>query len=127
MAGVYERQKASVLRQIKAKGTIAMFARKSGQTVKNPITQAVSVAPADQKWQRYAVGLPPGRSWAFRSVNGQPTLITAEMEELHVAPEGYVPSGGDTVTWKGRLRKVIDAVVYDPDNSGPIYFRVLIG
>lgn len=119
----YASIRKAALRQIKAKGTVAKFSRAPGATVKDPITQQQVSTGAGGAWNRHAVGLPPGKTWTLR---GQ-TQISAEMEELHVAPEGYSPLNGDTVYWKGRVWKVLDAVIYDPNGSGqPLYFRVLI-
>lgn len=123
MAGPFDSQRAGALRLIKAKGKLATFSRKAGARVKNPITQQESVAAASAEWKRWTVGLPPGRTWTFRNAS----LVIDRMEELHVAPEGYVPNPGDQVMWKGTPWEIKDMVVYDPDGSGPLYFKVLVG
>jgi hypothetical protein len=123
MVALYDRLRATTGRLIKSKGVQATFTRQAGQTGKDPVTQQRTTASASGSWVRWAVGLPPGRSWSFRDG----TQITAGMEELHVFPEGYTPMGGDRVRWKGQDWKIVDAVVYDPDGDAVIYFRVLIG
>lgn len=124
MNALYARLRATTLRLIKSKGAEVTFTREAGQVGKDPVTQQRVTASASGSWKRWALGLPPGRSWSFRDG----TQITAGMEELHVAPEGYVPMGGDKVLgWKGENWKVVDAAIYDPDGGGVIYFRVLIG
>jgi hypothetical protein len=123
VASVFDRDRASALRLIKRKGALATYSRKAGARVKNPVTQQETVAGENQTWELNTVGLPPGRSWSFRN----PTLIIDRMEELHVAPQGYVPNPGDTVAWKGSNWEIKDMTVYDPDGKGPVYFRVLAG
>jgi|LNFM01.1.fsa_nt_gb hypothetical protein len=121
---LYTRLRASTLRLIKSKGAQAVFSRETGQSGYDPVTQQRVTATANGSWTRWALGVPPGRSWSFRNN----TEITSDMEELHVAPEAYTPMGGDRVQWKGQADwKVVDAAIYDPDGSGVIYFRVLIG
>lgn len=110
-------------RLIKSKGSMAKFMRAAGAVQRDPITQNEVSTGEGGEWLRPVVGLPPGKTWQMRGH----TQVSQTTEELHVSPQGYSPLIGDKVYWRGAVLKVLDAVIYDPANSGtPIYFRVLV-
>lgn len=122
--GVYDRQRASALRQIKAKGKQILINRDAGVEVKDPITQAVTTSAAPQLFKPWALGLPASSAWKRRNE----TLVLTGMEELHVAPEGYYPTLADRVLWKGKPWAIHDWIDYDPNDEGSsIYIKLLIG
>lgn len=114
--GAYDQPAATALRLITAKGA-AVPIKRTVETMTDPVTQARTSTTTTYTMR--AVGLPPGRSAAYRIG----TLEGRKLLELHIAQKGLAiePGPGDVVTWAGAEWTVFWSDTYKPDGATAVY------
>jgi len=120
----YERQHATAVRLLKAKGVAVTFSKSVPGT--HDVTTDTYSPPSTTSVAGYAVQVQP-RSPADVERYRQLSLVPGEAPTLEFVSTtfGSAPELGSTATWAGLTVTVRDIVPVQPDGT-PILFRIVV-